>query len=88
MPLHSEESLQVTVSESEELPLHLAELVQLSEHAESPHSVLQSTPAAHVHAESVHVHPVPVHVGALSSPPQAVHASAKPIKAIGPKRIG
>lgn len=77
MPLHSEESLHMTVSESVELPLHFAPLVQLSEHSESPHSVLQSVPAAHAHAESVHVHPVPVHVGAApSSPPHAATANA------------
>ncbi|MBA3504029.1 MAG: hypothetical protein H0T65_26950 [Deltaproteobacteria bacterium] len=69
IPLHSDESLHMTVSESVEFPLHLALLVQLSEHAESPHSVLQSAPAAHKHAESVHVQPAPVHVGAALSPP-------------------
>lgn len=77
MPLHSEESLQVTLSASSELPLHFAACVQFKEHASAPHSALQSVPAAHVQAESVHVQPVPVHVGALPSPPQAVTAIAK-----------
>jgi hypothetical protein len=76
MPLHAEESLQVTLSASSELPLHFAACVQLKEHASAPHSVLQSVPAAHVQAESAHVHPVPVHVGGLL-PPQAVTAIAK-----------
>lgn len=76
MPLHSEESLQVTLSASSELPLHFAACVQFKEHASAPHSVLQSVPAAHVQAESVHVQPVPVHVGALLSL-QAVTAIAK-----------
>ena len=77
MPLHAEESLHVTLSASSELPLHFAACVQFKEHASAPHSVLQSDPAAHVQAESVHVHPVPVHVGALLPPPQAVTAIAK-----------
>jgi hypothetical protein len=70
-PLHCDESLHVTVSASVELPLHFAEFVQASEHALSPHSVLQSAPAVHVHAESAHVQPVPVQTGAPPSPPQA-----------------
>jgi hypothetical protein len=73
MPLHSDESWQVTSSASLEFPLHLALFVQLSEHELSPHSVLQSAPAAHVHAESVQVQPTPEHVGA-SSPPHPRHA--------------
>lgn len=77
MPLHSEESLQVTLSASSELPLHFAACVQLKEHASAPHSVLQSIPAAHAQAESVHVQPTPAHVGALLPPPQAVTAIAK-----------
>ena len=77
MPLHWEESLQVTLSASSELPLHFAACVQFKEHASAPHSVLQSIPAAHVQAESAHVQPVPVHVGALLSPPQAVTAIEK-----------
>ncbi len=77
MPLHSEESLQVTLSASSESPLHFAACVQFKEQASAPHSVLQSLPAAHVQAVSVHVHPVPVHVGALLSPPHAVVAIAK-----------
>lgn len=70
IPLHSEESLQVTFSSSVELPLHFEEFVQLSEHALSPHSVLQSTPDVQVHAESVQTQPAPLQTGA-SSPPQA-----------------
>jgi hypothetical protein len=77
MPLHWEESLQVTLSASSELPLHFAACVQFKEHASAPHSVLQSVPAAHVQAESVHVHPVPLHAGALPSPPHAATAIAK-----------
>ena len=41
-PLHIDESLHVTVSESLELPSHFADVVQSSEHALSPHAVLQS----------------------------------------------
>jgi hypothetical protein len=67
-PLHIELSLHVTVNASSEVPSHFAELVQLNEQAPSPQSVLQSVPAAHTQAESVHVHPTPVHVGALSPP--------------------
>ena len=77
MPLHAEESLQVTLSASSELPLHFAACEQSKEHASAPHSVLQSVPAAHVQAESVHVHPVPVHVGALLAPLHAVTAIVK-----------
>lgn len=70
IPLHSDESAHVTTSESSEVPLHFAELEQLSAHAESPHSVLQSAPATQTHESSAHEHPVPVHVGAGSEPPQ------------------
>jgi hypothetical protein len=76
-PLHIDESLHVTVSVSLELPSHFDDVVQLSEHALSPHVVLQSWPAAHTHAESVHVQPVPVHVGALLSPPHAASSVTK-----------
>ena len=75
-PLHWDVSLHVSVRASVVLPLHFAAEVHASEHAESPHSVLQSVPAAHVHAVSAHVQPVPVHVGALPSPPHAVEPSA------------
>jgi hypothetical protein len=81
-PLQSEESLQVTVSAPVVLPLHFAELVQLSEQSSSPHSVLQSAPATHAQEESAHVHPVPVQVGA--EPPQATHAIAMQNSAINP----
>lgn len=70
IPLHSEESLQVTLSSSVELPLHFEEFEQLSEHALSPHSVLQSMPEVQVHAESVQTQPAPVQTGG-SSPPHA-----------------
>jgi hypothetical protein len=86
-PLHSDESLQVTVSESVVLPWHLALLVQLNPQAESPHSVLQSVPATQVHSESVHVQPVPKQVGA-SLPPQLATVTMKQThKAIDSIRI-
>lgn len=69
-PLHCDESLHITVSASAELPSHFDDIVQLSEQALS-HVVLQSRPAAHAQAESVHVHPVPVQIGALLSLPHA-----------------
>src|SRR5688572_1027554 len=70
-PLHCDVSLHVSVSGPSVLPSHFAAVVQSSEQASSPHSVLQSVPAAHVHAESVHEQPVPVQTGsAVSSPPQ------------------
>jgi hypothetical protein len=69
-PLHSEVSWHSSVSAPFVLPLHLASVVQSSEQASSPHSVLQSWPAMQVHAESAHEHPTPVQVGAALSPPQ------------------
>jgi len=69
-PLHSDESLQVSVRAPVVLPLHLAALAQASSQSRSPHSALQSVPAVHVHASSAHVQPVPVHE-AVSSPPHA-----------------
>ena len=76
MPLHSEESLQTTVSASVELPLHFADAEQLSAHASSPHSVLQSAPAMQLHEVSAHTQPVPVQVGAEPPPPHAAVAIA------------
>lgn len=76
-PLHEELSLHVTVNASSEVPSHFALVVQLNEHGPSPQSVLQSAPATHVHAESVHSHPVPLHVGSLASPPHAIAATDK-----------
>jgi hypothetical protein len=88
MPLHSEESLQVTVSAPVVLPLHFASLVQLSAQSSSPHSVLQSPPATHTQEESAHVHPAPVHVGADPSPPQpAPSPSMIKIRQVDPKRM-
>lgn len=88
MPLQAEESLQTTDRASVELPLHLDEAVQLSEHALSPHSVLQSVPATHAHAESVQVQPVPAHVGAPPlSPPHATPAIAIQNKTLVTTRI-
>jgi hypothetical protein len=73
-PLHSDESLHVTRNSSLELPSHFVDSVQLSEQALSPHSVLQSTPATQVHAESLHAQPVPEHTGSLSPPHAAMVA--------------
>lgn len=87
-PLHSEESLQVTVSSPAEVPLHFAELVQLSEQSPSPHSVLQSAPATQAQAESVHRHPVPIHVGSAGSPPHAEPANAIDSRAMEPSFMG
>ena len=81
-PLHMDVSLHVTVSASSELPSHFAPVVQLSEQGPSPQSVLQSVPAAHVQAESVHVHPTPVHVGAVSLPPHATPTMERQSRAI------
>jgi hypothetical protein len=83
LPLHSEESLQVTVSAPVVLPLHFADIVQLSEQSSSPHSVLQFAPATHAQAESVHVHPLPVQVGS-EPPPQAAHIIAMQNRMIEP----
>jgi hypothetical protein len=70
-PLHSDESLQVRVSCSYELALHLAELEHTSWQSASPQVVLQSAPATHVQAASVHVQPVPVHAGSGTRLPHA-----------------
>jgi hypothetical protein len=74
MPLHSELLLQPRVSTSVELPLHFADAEQLSAHASSPHSVLQSVPAVQLHEVSAHTQPVPEQVGAEPPPPQAAVA--------------
>jgi hypothetical protein len=70
-PLHSDESLHVSVSSSVDVPSHFVDIVQLSEHGPPPQSLLQSAPATHMQAVSAHVHPVPLHTGAASSPPHA-----------------
>jgi hypothetical protein len=68
-PLHIDVSLHVTVSASSDVPSHFAAFVQFNEQSSPPHVVLQSVPAVHVHAESVHTQPVPTQAGALLPPP-------------------
>src|SRR5690349_19340418 len=65
-----------SVSAPSLLPLHLASVVQSSEHDVEPHSVLQSAPATHSQSNPVHAHPAPVHVALPVSPPSLPHPAA------------
>ena len=72
VPLQSEVSLQMTCSVSAESPWHFASVLQTSEHAVSPHSALQSSPAVQVHAVSTQSQPVPLQLGPSPLSPHAV----------------
>ena len=85
MPLHCEESLHDRLSWSLVLASHVAALEQSTRHGPSPHVVLQLLPAAQLHSDPEHAHPVPVQVGgpllplhALANTSTANHASRIP----------
>jgi hypothetical protein len=76
-PLHSDVSLQASVNAPPASPSHFDAVVHASEQSPS-HDVLQSVPDVHAQSALVHTHPVPLHVGAELSPPQAIVVVAKP----------
>jgi len=65
LPLHSDVSLQMTVTELVPVALHFEPVWHVTVHGEELQSVLQSVPAVHVHAfVAVHEQPVPEQVAA------------------------
>src|SRR6185369_6623680 len=72
---HFDVALHVTVLWSS--PSHFDAVVHASEQSPSQ-DVLQSVPDVHAQSALVHTHPVPLHVGAELSPPQAIIVVAKP----------
>jgi hypothetical protein len=74
--LHSDESLQASVSAPLASPSHFDAVVHASEQSPS-HDVLQSVPDVQEQSALVHTQPVPEHVGAELSPPHAAVANTE-----------
>ena len=65
IPLHSDVSPQVIVVAPVPEALHFEAVSQVRLHGPEPQLALQSVPAVQVQAAATHMHPAPLHVGAV-----------------------